>query len=112
MLKSADFYVTDDQKMPFFEWYKKLNIRSQAKIDALVDKAKLGIGSIKSVGGAIMEIRDLSKGPGYRVYFGNDGPRLILLLIGGDKSSQKYDIRAAHSYWSDYQDRKKAEAKK
>ena len=112
MPKLADFYVTQEQKTPFLEWYKKLSIPAQAKVDSLVDKAKLGIGSIKSIGGGIMEIRDLSKGPGYRVYFGNDGPRLILLLIGGDKSSQKVDIKIAQKYWEGYLCQKKAKAKK
>jgi len=42
-------------------------------------------------------------GPGFRIYYGEDGPRLVILLCGGDKSSQGRDIENAHAYWSDYQ---------
>jgi len=40
-------------------------------------------------------------GPGYRVYFGQDGQTLVILLTGGTKRQQR-DIDAAHSYWQDY----------
>jgi len=83
----------------------------------LVDKAKFGVGSIETITGAsgLYEIRDLSKGPGYRVYFGNEGAKIILLLIGGDKSSQKADIKTAKKLWEQQQQRrlkKKKEEKK
>lgn len=41
-------------------------------------------------------------GSGYRVYFGMEGTSLIILLIGGDKSSQKQDIKKAHKYWQSW----------
>ncbi len=41
-------------------------------------------------------------GPGYRVYFAEDGPVIVLLLIGGDKSTQARDIKTAKKYWNDY----------
>ena len=41
-------------------------------------------------------------GPGYRVYFGNDGDAIAVLLCGGDKKSQDADIRKAKEYWADY----------
>ena len=41
-------------------------------------------------------------GPGYRVYFGELNGRIILLLVGGDKKSQKRDIKLAKHYWSEY----------
>jgi hypothetical protein len=42
-------------------------------------------------------------GPGYRVYFGEDGPTIVVLLCGGDKGSQSRDIAEAKKYWTDYQ---------
>ena len=41
-------------------------------------------------------------GPGYRVYFGEDDENIVVLLCGGDKDSQKRDIRAAKEYWKEY----------
>lgn len=49
----------------------------------------------------MLELR-IDFGPGYRVYFGEDGPVVILLLIGGDKSTQDKDIKAAKRYWLQY----------
>jgi putative addiction module killer protein len=46
-------------------------------------------------------------GPGYRIYFGNDGKVLIILLCGGTKRRQEKDIKKAKEYWQDYKARKK-----
>ena len=43
-------------------------------------------------------------GPGYRMYFGQDGDKIAVLLCGGDKSTQAADIKTAQSYWADYQE--------
>jgi len=51
-----------------------------------------------------MEAR-IDFGPGYRVYFGRDGEVVVILLCGGDKSTQDRDIRRAKEYWSDYGNR-------
>lgn len=45
-------------------------------------------------------------GPGYRVYFGLDGNTLVVLLVGGDKKTQKKDIQRSKEYWKDYQENK------
>jgi putative addiction module killer protein len=49
---------------------------------------------------------EIDYGPGYRVYYGQDGEALILLLCGGDKRTQAKDIEKAHGYWKDYKARK------
>jgi putative addiction module killer protein len=43
-------------------------------------------------------------GPGYRVYFGEEAANIVILLCGGDKSSQKEDIKTAKRYWKEYKD--------
>lgn len=52
-------------------------------------------GDVKPVGGGISELR-IDYGPGFRVHYLQEGPRLIVLLCGGDKSSQDRDISEAH----------------
>jgi putative addiction module killer protein len=55
-----------------------------------------------------MECR-INFGPGYRIYFGKDGSRLVILLAGGAKKRQDADIKAAQAYWQDYKQRKRQE---
>jgi len=50
----------------------------------------------------VLELR-IDTGPGYRVYCGQDGKTLVLLLCGGNKRTQAKDIERAHGYWEDYQ---------
>lgn len=80
----------------FDKWLSKLkDAKGKARIVARIRSAELGnLGDIKSVGDGISEMR-IHYGPGYRVYFTRRGRLLILLLIGGDKSSQKRDIKKA-----------------
>lgn len=91
---------TDD----FDQWLRRLKDRvGRLRIVARIDRLAAGNpGDAKSVAGGIWEMR-LRFGPGYRVYYLHDGPRLVLLLCGGDKSSQQRDIeraqRLAEDYW-------------
>lgn len=62
------------------------------------------LGDHKPVGGGVWELR-IDAGPGYRVYYALAGQRLVLLLTGGDKSSQRADIEKAMVYWGDHQRR-------
>lgn len=59
------------------------------------------LGDVRGVGEGVME-RRVDFGPGYRVYFGWDGPKLIILLGGGDKSTQRNDIDRARERWHEY----------
>ncbi len=56
------------------------------------------------VAASVCELR-IDHGPGYRVYYAQEGKTLILLLCGGDKSNQEKDIETAHAYWKDYKAR-------
>jgi len=62
----------------------------------------------KSVGVGVWELR-LDFGPGYRVYFGKEGDRLIILLGGGTKKRRQKDIETAKQLWKDYKKRKREE---
>ncbi len=67
--------------------------------------AEGNLGDVRSVGEGIIE-RRADFGPGYRVYFAWDGPTLVILLGGGNKSGQRYDIIRARERWRDYRARK------
>jgi len=82
---------------------QSLDKQSQARIDAYIQRVAMGAAkkNTKAVGKAVFEIK-INSGPGYRVYFGEVGRRMILLLIGGDKSTQSRDIIRAQEFWRDY----------
>lgn len=100
-------YQTHDGKVPFREWLLSLkDIQTRARIRSRIDRLQLGnFGDVKSVGRGVHELR-IHSGAGYRVYLGRDGSTIVVLLIGGDKSSQSKDIKFAHMYWDDYKRRK------
>ena len=88
------------------------DVRARAKIRTRIDRISLGnFGFCDSVGLGVAELK-IDFGPGYRVYFGELGNRLIILLCGGDKSTQREDIKNAHNYWLDYRRRHAKEEKK
>lgn len=98
-----EFYETKEGKIPFSIWLKSLNdSKARARIRVRIDRLKRGnFGDSKSVGEGVYELR-IDYGPGYRVYFGKVGLTIVLLLCGGDKSTQTVDIRKAKIYWHDY----------
>ena len=65
------------------------------------------LGDYRSVGEGVCELK-IDYGPGYRVYFGQIGSTIVLLLCGGNKSTQEQDIRRAIEYWTDYRRRENA----
>ena len=77
-------------------WVDKLKDRkAAARIFIRLDRVQMGnLGNFKNLGDSISELR-INYGPGYRIYYTNKGNELVLLLIGGDKGSQKRDISKA-----------------
>ena len=80
----------------FDRWFKSLkDRRAKARIQARIDRAEDGnLGDCESVGEGVSEMR-IHHGPGYRVYFKRMGAKVIILLAGGDKSTQSSDIKIA-----------------
>lgn len=100
-------YVRDDGHCPFAEWVDSLDEKAAAKVVTAVERMREGnLGDHKSVGKGVTE-RRIHYGPGYRVYFGRDGARLIILVGGGTKSRQNRDIRSAQETWAEYKATKK-----
>lgn len=79
------------------------------KVTTAVHRMEQGnFSSVKGVGAGVCEYR-IDFGPGYRIYFGKDGDRLVILLAGGTKKRQDSDIAAAKGHWLDYKRRKRQE---
>lgn len=99
-------YLTSTGKNPFREWIETLDKSIKARVQARIFRVEQGnLGDHKSVGHGIWESR-IQFGPGFRIYFGKDGSRVILLLCAGDKSTQAKDIKKAQLFWLDYLERK------
>lgn len=108
MLYTTQRYQDADGKVPYTEWIFKLrkkDPRAASKIDTRVDRAESGnFGDYRFEREGVWELK-IDYGPGYRVYYALDGDRIILLLVGGDKPSQKQDLAKAVKFWREYQTR-------
>ena|SRR3990167_3479217 len=102
-------YVAADGSNPYRKWFNSLNAQAAAKVAMAATRMEQGnLSSAKGVGAGLCEY-SIDFGPGYRVYFGRDGDRLVILLGGGTKKRQQEDIRRAQALWADYKRRKKKE---
>jgi len=100
-------YEETGGECPFADWFLQLDTRAALKVRTAIARMEAGnLGDVKSVGGGVSE-RRIDFGPGYRLYFGRDGKRLVVLLAGGTKQRQQRDIERAQAYWADYQRRKR-----
>jgi putative addiction module killer protein len=101
--RDIQIYVTEGGRTPFSEWLASLrDTKARAKIRVRLDRVSLGnLGDCHGVGDGVQELR-IDYGPGYRVFFGQVGSTIVLLLCGGDKSTQANDIEQAKRYWNEY----------
>ena len=87
----------------FDRWFRQLkDRRAVARVLVRINRLAAGNpGDVKPVGQGVSELR-IPYGPGYRIYYLHDGDQVILLLTGGDKSTQAADIRQAHQIAADW----------
>ena len=97
----VEYYLEDDGSAPFTVWLSNLRDRcAHARISARLNRVKLGnFCIVKALGDGVIELK-VDYGPGYRVYYAMSGKTVVLLLIGGDKSTQNQDIKVAKAYWN------------
>ena len=99
------YYRTLNGQSPFIEWLESIQDRkTQRRIRTRIERLKFGnFGDVKFIDEGVFEIR-LHFGAGYRIYFGKVDNTIVLLLCGGDKSSQTRDIEQAKTYWQEYKE--------
>ena len=101
------YYLSEDGRSPFEEWFSSVDSVARAKVAAAIARLEQGnTSNVKSVGEGVLEYR-INFGPGYRVYFGRDGATLVILLTGGTKKRQQRDIATAAALWTAYKKRKR-----
>jgi putative addiction module killer protein len=99
-------YIDTAGRSPFTRWFRALNVQAAAKVATALERIADGnLSNVKPVGNGVLEYR-IDYGPGYRIYFGRDGDRLVILLAGGVKKRQQADILQARMNWEDYRKKK------
>jgi putative addiction module killer protein len=95
-------FAKENGKEPFNIWLYDLDTKNKSRIIQRLNRLRLGnFGDIKYLDCGIYELR-FDFGSGYRIYFGKDGGKLVILLCGGDKKTQNEDIKKAIKYWQEY----------
>lgn len=104
-MKEIRIFKTISGKEPFEDWLVNIKDKTiKARIRRRIDRLMLGHeGDSKSVSKGVYELR-LMFGSGYRIYYGKLGDLIIVLLLGGDKSTQEDDIKKAQAYWKESQE--------
>jgi putative addiction module killer protein len=103
--RKIQFYCTENGREPFTEWFHSIqDQRTQTRIQKRIRQLETGnFGDYRSVGDGVFELR-LHFGAGYRIYFGEVDRTIVLLLCGGDKSTQARDIQRAKTYWLEHKE--------
>ncbi len=101
-------YQTPDGNSPFTSWFETLDRQAALKVRTALARIEDGnLGDVKPVGSGVSETR-IHFRPGYRIYSGRDGEKLIILLGGGSKKRQRQDIEDAKARWADYKKQKRS----
>ncbi len=100
-------YEASDGSCLFSKWFNELETHAALKVRTAIARIETGnLGDVKPVGQGVSE-RRIDYGPGYRLYFGQDGMKLVVLLAGGTKKRQQKDIDQAKTLWTEYKARKR-----
>jgi len=103
----VQFYRDEKGKESFNEWLYSLSTKTKDRIvDRLYRIQSGNLGDYKRIRAGLFELRLFFYG-GLRIYFGRDGDKIIVLLCGGDKKTQKRDIDKTQEYWSKYHEQNK-----
>ncbi len=101
-------YIDNCGRNAFEKWFFGLDAVTATRVEASVDRLEQGnFSTVKGVGSGVFESR-LDFGPGYRMYFGKDGEKVVILHAGGTKKRQQQDIAMAIELWREYKERKGA----
>jgi putative addiction module killer protein len=97
-----------ERSAPFADWFTDLASTAASKVTTALYRLEQGnFSNVQSIGGGVFEYK-IDFGPGYRIYFGQDGNTLVILLCGGTKKTQQKDIDRAKDFWQEYKARKKS----
>lgn len=100
-------YLDPAGRSPYGAWFAGLNAPAAAKVAAALYQLTAGnFSNVKGVGAGVLE-RKIDFGPGYRIYFGKDGPDIVILLGGSTKQRQQQAIEIAKERWEAYRRRKR-----
>ena len=105
MLRVVEF-IDAKGRSPYGRWFASLDHAAAVKVAVALHRLLHGnFANVRGVGAGVFE-RKIDFGPGYRIYFGQDGDSLIILLGGSAKQRQSEAIAAAVSCWTEYRRRK------
>ena len=99
--------MDEHKKSAFNHWFERLDVQAAMRVTKALYQMEHGnFSNVESVGKGVFEFK-VHFGPGYRIYFGQDGEELVILLGGGTKKRQSKDISDAQELWTQYKNRKK-----
>ena len=103
--RELQFYRTPNGHEPFVEWFNAIrDARTRTRIQRRLVRLEGGnFGDCHVIGDGVFELR-LHFGAGYRIYFSQTDNIRVLVLCGGDKSTQSRDIERAKNYWLEYKE--------
>ena len=103
-MKEIVYYQTNDNKVPYLEWYNSLDKSLRLVVDKRLSKVERGLyGKIRRLS---KELYELKFDNGLRIYYTEIDNTIVLLFTGGNKSKQSKDIETATKYLNDYNERK------